>query len=222
MKLNQEQTAIIEGFLNRMELTQIDLWNEVLDHMAVSIENYLEKGFSFKEALDIVSEDWLPELRSHQSYWLGVIHSGPKLMIDKSVRIIKKVYLKSAISASIVAVFFYSFMHVFPSDSYVMILKVGFGGLLLFGALLYIYCLVQTHIKQLKTTYSFLIKLNLIPYLISVLTINPFVSEGLFSFDNPNYIVLNLAYNSFVLGIGYQLFVLFNKHNTQLNKIRLQ
>lgn len=221
MKLTQEQIAYIEGFLNRMELTQIDLRNEVLDHMASTLEDHMGKGFSFEDGFAKVSEEWYPELQNHQSYWLGVIHSGPKLMIDKSVRIIKKVYLKSAISAGIVAVFFYSFMQVFPSDSYVMILKVGFGGLLLFGALLYIYCLVQTHIKQLKTTYSFLIKLNLIPYLISVLTINPFVSEGLFSFDNPNYIVLNLAYNSFVLGFGYQSFVLFNKHNTQLNKIRL-
>jgi len=219
MKLNQEQTAIIEGFLNRMELTQIDLRNEVLDHMAVSIENYLEKGFSFKEALDIVSEDWLPELRSHQSFWLGLLWQEPKILIDKAVDKTKITYLKSALVSIFTIGSFYA-LQSFLNVSMIKILNIIIGSVYIFLFLMLLYFSHRIKKTNFKTTFSFLFKINAIGFSFLLVLYNPLFSNifGLIHDSAVSYVAIGM--HGFTLAFCY-FFLDFYKSHMNCQKYRI-
>ncbi len=176
MKLNQEQLDYINRFLTRMELAQIDLRNEVLDHMASSVEVYMEKGFSFKEALDLVSKDWYPELRSHQSFWLGLLWTGPKILIEKAVDRTKIIYLKAALVATSITVMCYVLLD-FLSIGIIKIMNdvIGWVYILLFMILVYLNLKIKR--TSYKTSFSFLFKIHAIGFSFLLVLYNPLFSN---------------------------------------------
>jgi len=93
MGLTFEQLKRIEKYLDFKELNQIDLREEVLDHMANSIEVALEKGSSFSDAFNLEIKKWNKDLELYSSFWLGIAWVGPKIMIKKCIRLVKKIYL---------------------------------------------------------------------------------------------------------------------------------
>ena len=84
VKLNQEQLEVISALLDKKGLKQFDLRSEVVDHMASATEKYMEKELSFEKAFKLVYKDWLPELKSKNSWLLGLAWSGPKISNGQS------------------------------------------------------------------------------------------------------------------------------------------
>ena len=211
MKLNQEQLDHIDGFLNRMELTHIDLRNEVLDHMAASVEANLEKGHSFEEAADLVFEDWRPELRSHQSFWLGLLWQGPEILIDKAVVKMKTIYLKAGLITICINGLFY-FLKDFLSIAVfkTMNVVIGLVYILLFLVLLYL----NNKIKKtnFETTFSFLFKINAIGFSFLLLLYNPLFTN-IFGLIKNNIISLAaIAMHVFTLAFCYFFLEFYNSH----------
>lgn len=102
MKLNTEQLGAIANYLNRMELFQLDLRDEVLDHMVTSIETKMKSGISFDAAFELEICKWKKDLDTNSSYWLGLLWSGPKIVIEKCVKLVQRIYLKASIVSIVV------------------------------------------------------------------------------------------------------------------------
>ncbi|MEH6618334.1 hypothetical protein [Maribacter arcticus] len=89
MKLEQKQLEVIENYLNWKELVQVDLKNEVLDHMATSIENRMEEDeVAFSMAFKDVVLIWEKELTIQL---IGLLFSGPKMLIYKCVKVLNTI-----------------------------------------------------------------------------------------------------------------------------------
>ena len=217
MKLNQDQLDQIKGYLNKMGLTQIDLKLEVLDHISLEIERQLENRMLFEDAFEIEKKKWAPELRSEHSLWIGLQQTGPKIMIDKCARITKELYLKSGITALLAILIIYFLRQFWNNDPGILILKYGVGGLLLFGALFMIYEYSHSQREVSETSYSFIIKPNIIGYFMLVIACNPFLNSFPFELDN-SAIYMILFFNAFTLAFGVYTFKLFQNHRLQIKK----
>lgn len=109
MKLTKEQVQQVEAYIHCKGLNYIDLKTEVLDHMILDIETKLvNKAISFNQAFEEVKIKWKNQFKTDVSYWLGITHDGPMLLINKSVKIYKPIYKKTLLYlALLVAVLFF-------------------------------------------------------------------------------------------------------------------
>jgi hypothetical protein len=111
MKLTIEQIAQIEETLVLNGVKYDDIKLEVTDHIASEIEVIInEDGFLFETAFKEVFEKWKPQLRPSSSFWVGIIYSAPKIVLDKWVSITKQQQLKSLFIAIIPALIFTIFL----------------------------------------------------------------------------------------------------------------
>lgn len=218
MKLTQEQIATIEGFLNRMELTQIDLRNEVLDHISEGISvRMLHQQMSFEEAFTIEKQKWRDDLQSHSSYWLGLMWMGPKIVIQKCVKHTKIIYLKAALPTVVVLLFFYSTENLWKEQ--ILIILNSLVGIVYIGLFLLLLFL-NYKIKQTgyQTSYSFLFKINAISFSVLLVLYNPILSD-IFSFIKEGSIsYVALFIHAFTLAFSW-FFVQFYKFHSEVQKM---
>ena len=220
MKLNQDQLANIVGFLNRMELTQIDLRNEVLDHISEGIsEGMLSKQLTFEKAFAIEKQKWRDDLESHSSYWLGLMWMGPKIMIQKCVKQSKIMYLKATLPAVIVLLFFYSTENLWKEQILIILNSfVGIGYIGLFLLLLFLnYKMKRT---GYETSYSFLFKINAITFSVLLVLYNPLVSDILSLEKEGSTAYVSLFVHAFTLAFSW-FFVQFYKFHSEVQKMEV-
>lgn len=220
MKLNQDQLANIVGFLNRMELTQIDLRNEVLDHISEGIsEGMLSKQLTFEKAFAIEKQKWRDDLESHSSYWLGLMWMGPKIMIQKCVKQSKIMYLKATLPAVIVLLFFYSTENLWKEQILIILNSfVGIGYIGLFLLLLFLnYKMKRT---GYETSYSFLFKINAITFSFLLVLYNPLVSDILSLEKEGSTAYVSLFVHAFTLAFSW-FFVQFYKFHSEVQKMEV-
>ena len=220
VKLTEVQMEVIKTFLDRMELKQLDLRSEVFDHMVTATENYMDKSFSFEEASKMVAEDWLPELRSHHSYWIGLLWTGPKILIDKTVQHTKKAYLNI-----LLITLPFSLLFLFVSDSLFSTTMVAiinsfvgimFGIILLF--LLYFH--FQMEKTKIHSTYRFLFKVQAVGFGFAYFIYNPFLGFMQLSAENnkDNWIPLTFYISAMVY---YHWFHKWYRAHMALQKVKL-
>ncbi len=218
MKLNQDQIANIEGFLNRMELTQIDLRNEVLDHMSAGIsEGMFSQQLTFEEAFAIEKQKWRDDLQSHSSYWLGLLWMGPKIMIQKCVKQSKIMYLKATLPAVIVLLFFYSTENLWKEQ--ILIILNSFVGIVYIGLfLLLLFLDYKMKRTGYETSYSFLFKINAITFSLLLVLYNPLVSDILSLEKEGSIAYASLFAHAFTLAFSW-FFVQFYKSHRKIQKM---
>lgn len=217
MKLNKEQLQGIENYLNYKELVQMDLRLEILDHMVESIENAMESGGAFSEAFDLECEKWNQELVPYASAWLGLVFSGPKLMMQKCVRIVKRLYLKTLVLALIISGVLFGLTNVLsltPKDLRIDHL-LGYGLLVLSAILLYIYNKISKN--KTKTTHGYFIKINTVGIVLNLFIFNPFINKA-FGFSSKDFfsfshiVVYTLLFTYAVLSVN-----MYKKHVEIIN-----
>lgn len=103
-KLSIEQIALIEETLVLNGLKFDDLKLELTDHIASEIEELMEENTtSFEENFKVVFEKWSDQLRPSSSFWVGVLYSTPKIVMNKWVSITKKTLLVSFVGSFILS-----------------------------------------------------------------------------------------------------------------------
>jgi len=213
MKLTQDQLASIEGFLNRMELNQVDLRNEVLDHISAGIsDGMFSQQLTFEEAFAREKEKWHNDLQSHSSYWLGLLWMGPKIVIQKCVKHTKIMYLKAALPAILALLFFYSTEN-FWSEQVLMILNsfVGIVYICLFLLLLFLnYKMKRT---GYQTSYRFLFKINAISFCLLLILYNPIISDILSLEKEGSIAYISLFVHAFTLAFSWFFVQFYKSHN---------
>ncbi|MCD8411146.1 hypothetical protein [Tenacibaculum finnmarkense] len=205
MELTQEQIQCVENFLSYKKLDYIDVRFEVLDHIISDIESLLEQGIPFEDAFKQSTGKWHNDLEFTSSFLLGAAISRPKIVMDKSVKIIKP-YIIILFILSVLLIFLMGFNDISlntPLISSEKISKYIIGLMYSFSALV---ILGYIHIKvtKQKTTYRFLYETQVLPMALIPLAISyPFATNnnGLNPFNSLLFIL-----SFFLLYLGIKLY----------------
>lgn len=213
MKLNQKQLLQIEKYLDFKELMQVDIRNEVLDHMAINIESVIENdNLSFKDAFIAETRVWNSELESSSSFWLGWYLVGPKLLIQKCVKEVKQMYLWSAVFTTTLLFLIFLINKVFNIELLTADINIGLGVIYL---LIFVFALAGFYImkaSEIETTYRHLYKINAIGFCFMYLVFNPLWSDSIrVSLFNEDALFTALLH-AILLVFGCQFLRLYNKH----------
>ena len=94
MKISRENIIYVDNYLKNKGVIFDDLRLELVDHIASEIEELVnDKEIKFDEAFEIIIPKWKSMLIPTTSHLLGIMHSFPKIMIDKlNFKVKKNVY----------------------------------------------------------------------------------------------------------------------------------
>lgn len=179
MKLTTEQICIINETLVLNGLVYDDVKLELLDHIASEIEQKLDdKELQFEEALQIAFSNWKSQLHASTSFWISGGKSVPKIIIQKSLQMIKRIFLMAFGCGIVIAALVTLLFKSNPQQEVVLILNTvlqAAGGI---GILLLIYFKYRLWQSKQKSTYSFLFNRNGIIQIINLVAI----ATGIFQF----------------------------------------
>ena len=217
-----EQIHQIEAYLNFKELTQIDLRNEVLDHMSNGIEKSIkEKDLSFEEAFNQEGKKWNLELENYSSFWLGWAWSGPKLMIKKCVAQMKKTYFTTLIFTLLLMALSYSMITFFQFGKHLDIITKALG-ILYLG---FFFSIVFAHLKikfsKFTTSYSYLFKINAVGSAFFYLWFNPIWSKFSGFETAGTEMWVTLFFHMLLISFAYTYWDLYKLH-FNANKLNLK
>lgn len=181
MKLSGEQIQQVEDYLTKKGLKYIDIRYEVLDHMVTDIEQLMEsKNLSFLNASENVFTKWNENFVTRSSFWIGLVYSGPKIFIDNSVIIYKKMVLKIQLIAFVVIIGFGNFSNYFKvlQSDYSQEITLLFKIIAVFSMVIVLYWFYQIKKTKLQTSYSFLFTRNALPSALVFGTLGLLFSES--------------------------------------------
>ncbi|MEO7978843.1 hypothetical protein [Flavobacterium sp.] len=156
MKLTLNQIANIERTLLLNGIVYDDIKLELTDHIASEIEAKItENNCNYETAFIEVIESWKNQFKpTTSSFWVGFLHSGPKIYMDKVLKITKNEFKWGAIIIGIglfVKLFNYD---IYLTDEYSTILRTSVKGIV-FGSFITFFSGRLFIIKsKIKTTYS--------------------------------------------------------------------
>ncbi|MBT8300107.1 MAG: hypothetical protein KJO63_02130 [Maribacter sp.] len=213
MNLTTEQIQQIETYLDFKELNQLDLRNEVLDHMAAGVEKSLQDdGLTFKDAFDKEVKKWNDELSEHSNWLIGWAWTGPRILINKGVKKTKQFYIKSMLVAMTIGTIMYLMNKTLIEKGFAEIVN-GFVGLLYF-AIFFLICILYWRIKatEYQTAYSFLFKINAIGFAFMYLAFNPLFSDGNLVYNKEEVFAELLFFHFFLISFAYTFWDLYKSH----------
>ncbi|WP_264566089.1 hypothetical protein [Flavobacterium sp. N3904] len=84
MKLTLDQISKIEETLVLNGIQYDDIKLELTDHIASEIEDKISiNGISYEIAKDEVFQNWRYQMKPSSSFWVGLIYSSPKIVMDR-------------------------------------------------------------------------------------------------------------------------------------------
>jgi hypothetical protein len=84
MKLTTQQITQIEETLVLNGIQYEDIKLELTDHIASEIEEKVSMGaVSFEIAIDEAFQNWRYQMKPSSSFWVGLIYSSPKIVMDR-------------------------------------------------------------------------------------------------------------------------------------------
>ena len=91
MELSKEQLQQVENYLDKKDITYIDLRMEVLDHIVSDIETKMEtKKLDFETVFYNVTDKWSIHLKQTSSFYFGIAYTLPKIVLGKAKKNFKK------------------------------------------------------------------------------------------------------------------------------------
>ncbi len=215
MKLSSQQVHILIAYLESMQLTQVDLRNEVLDHMANGIERAMcEQHLDFAQAFTLETRKWHQELADYASLWIGWAWHGPKIMIRKCAKKTREIVSRTTVMALILTGFCYILSLYFNLKPYYSIISNGVG-LLYFGcfaAMLFLnYKIVAS---SYQSSYRYLYKINAIGFGFMYLLMNPIWMFLLDSDSEAKILLAGLFLYSYFSCYAYTFWDLYQSHKT--------
>ncbi|MBL4746063.1 MAG: hypothetical protein JKY08_06820 [Flavobacteriaceae bacterium] len=221
LKFTTEELEQVERYLNIKGLVFVDIRFEILDHLLLDIEGEMKSNnLLFDIAFEKVCQKWKESMKPTNRDWLGNGDPVSRIVMDKSVQILKKSYLKLflMILFSIgIGLTFQDVLNSFFMENGLLIKKTlkGFvGGAMFLG----IYWVYQTNKSDLKTTFSVIFSK------VFMLVTSFFVWITLTDFfrDSHGFSFLKLAVFSFGIHSCVFLFTLWYQHNKQVSMYKIQ
>jgi hypothetical protein len=210
MKISEQEFNQIQKYLDKVELTQVDLRNEVLDHMTTSIEQRrLNQNLSFEESFEQEIKKWKKDLDNDYSSWLGLFWSGPRIMIKKCSKITTVFFLRIFLMAALLAGLILSGNQ---SSELVFWFTKIIGYVYLIGLCLMIVLWFRIKASGFDSTYKFLFKAHAVGFGFAYITFNPVWSNILLSTNDNKILFAHYFALIFWLGLFYFFFNLYTSH----------
>lgn len=158
MKLSTQQIATIDETLLLNGLKFDDLKLELTDHIASEIETKIEnQEVSFETAFHEVFENWQYQMKPSSSFWVGLIYSSPRIVMDRWKSTTKLQQFKSLFIAIIPTLALISLFKIYNNSA---VIDHVLQGLNLVFFLLIIYYRVIIWKSKWKTTFSLMFGRN--------------------------------------------------------------
>ena len=213
MKLSQIELEDIARYLEAKGLHQIDIKNEVLDHMANDIEAFMvEQDLSYLDAFEAVRKKWGRELMPYSSLWIGLIYEGPRIAMEKCAKRVKKVYVKTFLMALALFAMAYLILSRDAITPYYDMIADGIGYLYLLAFVVFAFFYFRIYQTKMHTTYRYLYKVHVMGIVIAYLYFNPLVATYNNFHREGEIQLLSLFLHSFLLIYFYTIFDLFRAH----------
>jgi len=213
MRLSKKELAHIKRYLDFKELTQVDLRNEVVDHMASNIENFMMvQNASFKDAFEKEIKLWENELNAHSSFWIGWYWVGPKIMIQKCAKQVKQMYLLSFCFATFLFLISYLSLNLSQVEIPTAQIQTGIGVIYLGYFVFILFGFFKLKASNFESTYRHLYKINAIGYTFMYLIFNPLWNNSFNGFGSIEDSIFVALLHAILLVFGYQFLSLYRKH----------
>lgn len=220
IKLSKEQLQKIKDYLNNNNVEYIDLHLEVLDHISTDIELLMEK-VSFEEAFKQVKLKWNKNFRKTSSLWLGVINERPEIIMNKCIKIYKPLFIKFIALIIVFAGLSYIVNHYieYSLAEYEKTLSIVIAVALLFYTGVILFWYFKMKFGKMKTTFSYLYRIQILPSLFSVVLFNPFLNDSYITKENTfNVLMATMYFIFFLTAIGANY--LFKKHKKSVSNYK--
>lgn len=212
MVLEKEQIQLIEKYLDNKELVQLDIRNEVLDHIANGIENSIEKDkISFENALKLEILKWDKALMNHSNLLLGLLYTGPRILITKCVKTLKRLYLYIVVLAFVIAVLLGK-IHQYFNEEMLRAISSFLGYIYLTAFVLagtYFFILKKSNHK---TSYGFLFGAHFLGSCIYYIIYNPLFLDMMPVFSENDYAWILYGFHGILISLIYSFYFLYKAH----------
>lgn len=214
MKLNKLQIQQIEAFLDRKSLKYIDLRYEVLDHIALGIEKQMENdSIDFSSAFTLETAKWNKELAEDASWWIGLVWYGPKIMIEKCVKIVKTFYLFLIPITTVLFLFLWFIFHTNNQLlSYSKEIETIIGVYYLLCAVLILLFRFKIKASNYTTSYSFFFRTQAFFTCLLYLGYNPLWTPVASFIQNDQIVLISLLFNCLFIVYTYIFWLLYKSH----------
>ena len=218
MELTTEQQNQIEDFLNKKNITYIDIRVETYDHIVTDIEEKIKnQNMDFDTAFKMVTNSWIKHLRDTSSFYFGLYYSAPKLVVDKAKKSFKKFYFLY-MSAYFFPLIFIQYLKV---PFFIEVINTIFPVLEIIGVcctVFFIFLMVKKWLLKEKTTYSFILGTQ------SASLVFGFIICFKSLFTNNNDLPTNaiwIAFNFAFLISTYIYYTFYRKHIEALKRYKI-
>jgi hypothetical protein len=221
VKLTKEQILILHKYLDKRGLLQLDLRNEVLDHMANGIENSMqEDGKSFENTFKIEVLKWSEALRDHSNILIGLLYSGPKILIGKCVKIIRKIYLFMIMTTLLIALVLKELHEILlVTEQNLISSAVGWFYILtfvVFGTLTFL-----LRKSDFKTSHSFSFQAHFFGSCVYYIIYNPLFLDFMPVFSEKNYPWIMYLFHGLLISTAFSYCYLYHAHLKSLKRFKL-
>ena len=156
MQLTKEQIQTIDAILEKKGIKYIDIKLELIDHIATQIEQEMStKGANFETALCLTLDKWKRQFVYSSNFFVGFIHSFPKIILTKLISKAKKYFFMSSIISAI-----WIFLINYYKNNMIEILK-PFSAIVSMSSVVFsiimVVLIVLVNYKSKPTTYRFLV-----------------------------------------------------------------
>lgn len=209
--LNDEQLRQIDRYLNAKRITYIDFKFEIFDHIASEIESRLAEGTDdFDTAFYEVQKKWNHHFQRDTSWLFGICFNAPAIVLKRAAKVYRPFHamlLLIAFGGPFLSYYFNIQFSPITSDTLLYFGK----PILALCFVIWVFGTVKTLTDKVKTTYTFLIKTQVLsilylPILWSMQSLNQTYSLTL---------VVAFIYTSGLV------FYLANKHSKEKEKFAL-
>ena len=217
MELTKQDIQVVKSYVNKY-LNYVDLKIEVLDHMIMDTEKYMQKlHISFEEAFTKTTLKWNRILQKDVNFiYFGSLFYAPRIVINKAKKIYKFYFFGYLAVYFLPLLLFKKFTPVF-NDNFITYFDTTVYLLLYVALVVFNFIWLKIFFGKYKTTYSFIIKTFLF---MNVFLIIPLIDKTFFTNEGKLTFIF-VSFASTFLYITTISLLFYSKHLKSLKKYKM-
>ncbi|MGJ8760167.1 MAG: hypothetical protein ACSHXA_06455 [Polaribacter sp.] len=213
MELTTQQLQRVEHYLDKKNITYIDVRFEVLDHIVSDIETKMEdKKLDFETVFYTVMDKWNIHLKQTSSWLYGIAYSAPKIVMKKVNNNFRKWFLISN-SLMILLSMIESRIDLSVSEGTQLFLTNSLVIINIISFFILVFFMTKNSKTKEKTSYSFILKTQSLGGLIAFFAI---IFSGIIEGITPIY---SFTFMSIAITYIYSHFL--KKHKEAIKKYKI-